>query len=96
MIGIELQIFPRFEPLVREGSRFWNSSGISADIGFTGVHIHVSSIESLLEGSVSFATPDLPGEKVEAGTNFPLYRKPEKKWTEWEPLIHLEPSKKGQ
>lgn len=96
MIGIELQIFPRFEPLVREGSRFWNSSGISADIGFTGVHIHVSSIESLLEGSVSFATPDPPGEKVEAGTNFPLYRKPEKKWTEWEPLIHLEPSKKGQ
>lgn len=93
MIGIELQIFPRFEPLVREGSRFWNSSGISADIGFTGVHIHVSSIESLLEGSVSFATPDPPGDKVEPGTNFTLYTKPEKKWVKWEPLIRLEPSK---
>ncbi|MEE3327686.1 MAG: MlaD family protein [Myxococcota bacterium] len=96
MIGIELQIFPRFEPLVREGSRFWNSSGISADIGFSGVHIHVSSIESLLEGSVSFATPDPPGDKVQTGTNFALYSKPEKKWIKWQPLIQLDPKKDAE
>ena len=96
MIGIELQIFPRFEPLVREGSQFWNSSGISADLGFTGVHIHVSSIESLLEGSVSFATPDPPGERAGTGTNFALHSKPEDKWTKWQPLIKLDPEKDAE
>ena len=95
MIGIELQIFTRFEPLVRAGSQFWNSSGISADIGFSGVHIHVSSIESLLEGSVSFATPDPPGELADMGTNFELHSKPEKKWTRWQPLIELQPGQDG-
>ena len=95
MIGIELQIFPRFEPLVRTGSQFWNSSGITADIGFSGVHIHVSSIESLLEGSVSFATPDPPGEEAAVGTNFELHSKPEEKWVKWQPLIELHPDPDG-
>ncbi len=91
MVGVELQIHPRFEPLVRNNSKFWNSSGISADVGFSGVHIHVSSIESLLEGSISFATPDSPGPQAERGATFPLYNKPNDKWLKWRPLIKLVP-----
>ena len=95
LIGIEVQIFPRFAPLVRKDSKFWNSSGLSADLGLTGGHVHVSSLESLFEGSVSFSTPDPPGELAEKGTAFTLYNKPNDKWLKWQPTIRLKSDPDG-
>ncbi|MFP6641344.1 MAG: MlaD family protein, partial [Myxococcota bacterium] len=95
LIGIEIQIFPRFAPLVRKGSKFWNSSGLSADLGLTGVHVHVSSLESLFEGSVSFSTPDPPGELAEKGMTFTLSSKPKDKWLKWQPAIQLKSDPDG-
>ena len=58
-ILLRLQVDARYAPLVRTNSVFWNASGISSDLGLTGLHVHTSSLESMLQGAISFATPTL-------------------------------------
>jgi paraquat-inducible protein B len=43
--------------LVRDGTRFWNSSGIAVAFGSDGVKIQTQSIEAILAGGVSFDVP---------------------------------------
>ena len=43
-VGIRAQIFPRFVSLIRDNSVFWDSSGLSASLGLTGIHLHLESI----------------------------------------------------
>ncbi|MBM4113040.1 MAG: MCE family protein, partial [Phycisphaerae bacterium] len=57
---VTIRIEPRYAPLVRSTSRFWNASGFSLDLGITGLSTQVESLESVLVGGVSFATPDPP------------------------------------
>ena len=90
-VRLRVQIEPRYAPLVRSNSVFWNASGISSDIGLTGVHIHVSSLEALLKGAISLATPDPPGPLAEPEAEFELEPKSKKKWLEWAPNIALAP-----
>jgi len=43
--------------LVHDGTRFWNSSGISVAVGSEGLKIQTESIEAILAGGVSFDVP---------------------------------------
>ena len=91
-VYIHAAIEERFAPLVRKNSRFWNVSGIGVDFGlFRGGQIKTDSVESILAGGVSFATPDNEnmGERVASGAPFPLYEKPEDEWLTWRPKITL-------
>jgi paraquat-inducible protein B len=88
-IGVLLGIEPEYAPLLRANSRFWNASGISADIGLTGIHVHTASLAALVSGAVAFATPDKPGVRAAAGSIFKLHDEPDKKWLEWRPHIWL-------
>jgi len=45
------------DKLVRDGTRFWNSSGISVAVGSEGVKIKTESIEAILAGGISFDVP---------------------------------------
>jgi paraquat-inducible protein B len=45
------------DKLVHDGTRFWNSSGISVAVGSDGVKIQTESIEAVLAGGVSFDVP---------------------------------------
>src|SRR5690606_37356058 len=70
---IHVLIEPRYAPLVRSGSRFWNASGIGVDAGlFKGVKVRTESLEALLEGGIAFATPDNPimGGPAQPGQTF--------------------------
>lgn len=58
---VHVLIEPRYAPLVRSGSRFWNASGIGVDAGlFKGLKVRTESLEALLEGGIAFATPNNP------------------------------------
>lgn len=87
-VEIEVVIQPRYAKLVRTNSRFWNSSGLDVDFGlFSGADIRASSVENLLRGGVSFATPEEAGSLAGAGRRFELNKEPEDEWLEWAPVL---------
>ena len=89
---VHVLIEPRYAPLVRSGTRFWNASGIGVDAGlFKGVKVRTESLESLLEGGIAFATPDNPamGGPAQPGQTFVLNDDPNEEWLSWAPKIRL-------
>ncbi len=92
-VMIRAIIQDEYAPLVRANTRFWNTSGISTSISLMGgLQVKTESLESVLEGSVAFATPDnaTMGGKVKSGTVFELAEKPEEPWLKWQPSIQLD------
>lgn len=90
---IHVLIEPRYAPLVRSGSRFWNASGIGVDAGlFKGVKVRTESLEALLEGGIAFATPNNPemGGPALPGQTFALFDEPGEGWLGWAPKIVLD------
>lgn len=90
---IHVLIEPRYAPLVRSGSRFWNASGIGVDAGlFKGVKVRTESLEALLEGGIAFASPDNPqmGGPARPGQTFALHDDVQDEWLRWAPKIALE------
>lgn len=89
---IHVLIEPRYAPLVRSGSRFWNASGIGVDASlFKGVKVRTESIEAMFEGGIAFATPNNPemGGPAQPGQTFALFDEPEDNWFGWAPKIVL-------
>jgi len=83
-VRVTVNIEPRHASLVRSNSVFWNSSGISADLGLHGLQVHAESLKSLLSGGVAFATPPQPGHTVSEGSVFKLYAEAKDDWRKWE------------
>lgn len=85
---IDVNVEQAYAHLVRAKSRFWNVSGVKADIGLTGGTIEVETVQSLLAGGIAFNTPDKEmGPTVKPGHRYPLYSKAEKEWLAWNPRI---------
>lgn len=85
---IDVNVEQEYAHLVRANSRFWNVSGVKADIGLTGGTIEVETVQSLLAGGIAFNTPEKEmGPTVKAGHSYPLHPKAEKEWQEWSPRI---------
>ncbi|MFK5892519.1 MAG: MlaD family protein [Pseudomonadota bacterium] len=55
---IHIIIEQQYAALVRENSKFWNASGINMNINlFAGSKIKTESLQSILDGGISFSTP---------------------------------------
>ncbi len=80
-----------FRELVCENSRFWPTSGVEVSLGITGVQLDAESLESIVSGGVSLATPDVPGRPVAAGHRFTLELTQEPEWLSWRPQIPVGP-----
>ena len=65
----------KFGPLVRENTRFWNTSGIDISAGATGIKVRTPSFQAMLAGGASFGIPDElePGIPAPDGMAFKLY-----------------------
>lgn len=88
---VHILIEPRYAPLVRAGSRFWNASGIGVDLGLLkGAQIRTESLEALLEGGIAFATPE-DASPARPGQTFALFDEPQEEWLRWAPKIPLSP-----
>lgn len=91
-VKIFVNIESPYAALVRDGTVFWNASGISVDVGlFQGAKIKTESLESILAGGIAFATPDngnaLP--LAEQGESFRLHAEALPEWLAWQPRITL-------
>jgi len=72
-----VRVFVRapYDGYIREGSYFWNESGLAITAGAEGIHLELQSLQALLAGAVAFATPPEARTKplAAAGSDFPLY-----------------------
>lgn len=63
-----------YDELVTTATRFWNASGISAEVNADGANLNLASFETLIAGGVAFDLPDgaTPGAAVQTGETFQL------------------------
>jgi paraquat-inducible protein B len=94
-VDIHVFIYRRYAKLVRNGSKFWDVSGVDMKVGlFRGLEINMESLRTVMVGGIAFATPDDPKEPpAKDGATFPLYDKPKKEWLQWAPKIPIPPEK---
>lgn len=91
--GVRLEVLMEapYHRLVREGSVFWDSSGVNMRVGLLGARIQTGSLQSMVSGSVSLAvSPEAAGNPEAAeGTEFPLYSETKDIWLEWSVPVDL-------
>ena len=89
--GVDVQaiVYPEFAHLVCEQSVFWDSGGIDMQVGLRGLGVQAESLESVLTGSISFATPPAmeAGKAVRSGHAFSVHADPDDEWLQWNPRI---------
>jgi paraquat-inducible protein B len=75
--GFIVTIFVRkpFDAFVHDATEFWNSSGVSLDLGADGVTLRLESLQAVLSGAVSFDTePEGRATPVsQPGAQFRMY-----------------------
>ncbi len=75
--GLTLNIFVRspYDAFVHANTKFWNSSGVSVNLGATGVSLRLDSLQALLSGEIAFDTSEEGRATPVAApdTLFPLY-----------------------
>lgn len=75
---IHLLIDSVYKHLVTDQSRFWNVSGVTAELNLQGVELRTESIAALLNGGIAFANLNRPGNAVKPRQLFTLYPSAEK------------------
>ncbi|WP_034944842.1 PqiB family protein [Erwinia oleae] len=65
-VTIDVLIERRFTNLVKKDSRFWNVSGVKADVGLSGAKVQLESLAALVNGAIAF---DSPAQSAQARTD---------------------------
>lgn len=93
-VRIRVRVDAPYADLVRTTTRFWNAGGFSFKVGLLGAELKNTSLESLVTGGISFATPDTEplADIAPPGTRFELSREPDKDWLKWSPKISIRAS----
>ncbi|WP_424405977.1 MlaD family protein [Pasteurella sp. PK-2025] len=71
-VSIDVVIDKAYAHFVKKDSHFWNISGINAEIGLSGININVDSLNAVVQGAVSFDSPN-ESEPANYNTSFTLY-----------------------
>jgi paraquat-inducible protein B len=92
--GVEMGavIESRYAPLIHAHTRFWNASGFDISFGLIkGLKVSSESVDSILTGSIAFATPNNPdmGTPAKRGDSFTVSPEAEPGWYKWQPVIEL-------
>ena len=87
---VQVLIYQRYAGLVRQGSMFWDTSGIDVKASLLkGIDINIESLRTIATGGIEFATPSDKAARVKAGTVFFLHDKPKEEWLSWLPRIPI-------
>jgi len=90
---VHVLIFERYAGLVRQGSAFWDTSGVSVRGGILkGIELDIESLRTIATGGIEFATPSAKAARVKPGTVFFLHDKPKEEWLSWLPRIPVPPA----
>jgi paraquat-inducible protein B len=75
--AVEVKVFVNapYDRFVRDGTRFWNASGIDISAGANGIDVRTESVMAMLVGGLSFDTPAFipAGEPAAADAVFTLH-----------------------
>lgn len=77
---IRIKIENRYDRFIKTNTKFWDASGLHAKLGLFGGNISIDSLQALLKGGVSFATPGVPGERARPGAVYVLYPQAQAVW----------------
>ncbi len=89
---VYLNIYAPYINLIREHTRFWNTSGLRIQGGLlTAMKISTESLAAILDGGISFSTPEKKdmGNRVTNGHHFILHSDPDDAWLNWSPTLEL-------
>jgi len=64
-----------YDGYVHDETRFWNASGVSVNLGATGIDVQLESLKALVLGGIAFDTPAAEIHTAETSENhiFPLF-----------------------
>jgi paraquat-inducible protein B len=89
---IHVLIFQRYATLVRQGSSFWDTSGIDVKASLLkGFELNIESLRTIVTGGIEFATPSEKAPRAKPGTVFFLHDKAKEEWLSWLPRIPIPP-----
>lgn len=71
-VTIDVLIDRRFTNLVKQDSRFWNVSGVKADVGLNGAQVELESLSALVNGAIAFDSPT-KSKPAKQDADFTLY-----------------------
>ena len=72
LINIDLLIYKKFRHLVNGSSKFYNISGIKAEINLQGLSLETGPMEAIVSGGIAFITP-VKKKPLKTGHRFHLY-----------------------
>ena len=92
---VHVLIYERYAGLVRQGSAFWDTSGVNVHGGLLkGIEVDIESLRAIATGGIEFATPSEKAPRAKPGTVFFLHADPKKEWLAWAPQIRIAPAEK--
>lgn len=86
-VGLGVVIYPPYDKLVRDNTKFWDNGGVKVSMGFLSIKVQTTSLEAIARGGIAFATPTVPGAPVKQGHAFELNRVPRPEWLRWAPVV---------
>ncbi len=87
-VYVSVAIDPQYRSIIRENTRFWNSSGAKFAAGlFSGLHLETESLETVIRGGIALATPEDGGGQIDSGRHFHLFDEAEPGWLDWRPNL---------
>jgi hypothetical protein len=87
-VEIDAYLEPAHAGLVRSGTRFWRTGGLSVSVALTGgISVEADSLRELVVGGIALATPDEAGGPVEDGATFELLESAPAGADRWRPSL---------
>ncbi|PNS12867.1 MCE family protein [Mixta theicola] len=71
-VTVDVLIERRFTNLVKKDSRFWNVSGVKADVNLGGAKVELESLAALVNGAIAFDSPPA-SQQATSESNYQLY-----------------------
>lgn len=89
MIEAVAYIRPSYVNLIRNNTHFWRSEGATLAFGLGGFAMNIESLNQLLLGGVSLATPPEQTDLATPKQIFTLFDKADDRWLDWVPSLPL-------
>ncbi len=86
-IETRIQIEKKYVKTIRTNTLFWQRSAVDAKIGLFDSKIKIGSLESMMNGGISIATPTEAGRIADAESRFQLQAHSPKNFEKWNPAF---------
>ncbi|MDH2927070.1 PqiB family protein [Lonepinella koalarum] len=71
-VEINVAIEKQYAHLIKKDSRFWNISGIRANMDLSGISLNIDSLQAVVRGAITFDSPE-KSDSAESEQQYTLY-----------------------